>query len=107
MAKPNAARVNAVSFAASLDVTYWLDYDPATMLVTAMTIDNQSGGNVYAEVVTTAKVQGKNLWGQVFGPGLTSLPVPKQANVTVGFDPNDGNAPYLTGIESMTLREPA
>jgi hypothetical protein len=107
MAKPNATRQNSVSFAATSDVIYWLDYDPATMLVTNLTVDNQSGGDVYAEIVTTAKVQGKNLWGQTFAAGLTSLPVPKQANVKVGFDPNDGNAPYLTGIESMTLREPA
>lgn len=107
MAKPAAARVNAVSFAASLDVIYWLDYDPATFLVSAATVDNQSGGDVYAEIVTTAKVQGRTVWGQTFGPGVTSLAIPKQANIRVGFDPNDGDAPYLTGIESMTLREPA
>lgn len=107
MAKPNAARTNAVSFTGTLDVIVWIDYDPATMVATALTVDNQSEASVYAEVVTTAKVQGKNVFGAAFAPGLTTVAIPKQANVKVGFDPNDGNAPYLTGIDGMTFRSPA
>lgn len=107
MAKPNLNRQNSALFSVSDDACLWIDYDPATLAVTNITVDNAGDAPLYAEAQTLAKVRGQSLYSAEFAVGVTSVPIPKQANLVIGFDPNDGNAPFLTGLDHLTFREPA
>lgn len=93
-------RANAFHWYDAYDCAVWLDYDGQNRVV-GLAVQNDGDRSVFAQAVTVTKVAGKNTFSKVFGPGLTVVAIPTGAKLTVGFDANDGNAPFVSGLSSL------
>lgn len=98
---PRAVRTDAFQFVESIHASVWVDYHVGRLEATAFTVVNDGPPNVYAQIVT----QRGQTFGQTFAPETTSISIPRNANIGIVFD-NEG-MPALTGIVSMTFRDPA
>lgn len=96
-------RTNSFRSSSTEHADLWVDYNANNNKATALIVIDNGPNLVYGELILANGTK----YSQVFGSGTTSIPLPNNSGISVGFDATDGNTAYLTGIQELLLREPA